>query len=71
MGLSRSCDSHVIPNRGESLAKVKGVVQQFDWTFTTDYSGTLLSTPEATLQVSSISWFLCHWWLVLPGGGDK
>lgn len=27
--------------RGESLEKVKGSVKPFDWTFTTDYPGTL------------------------------
>lgn len=27
--------------RGESLEKVKGSVKPFDWTFTTDYTGTL------------------------------
>ena len=38
-------------SRGESLAKAKGVVQPFDWTFTTDYSGTLVSHQNASIQV--------------------
>ena len=69
---SQSHDCQVTRStREESLAKVKGVVRPFDWTFSTDYSGTLLSQCEAScIQVSSeaaagagVS--------VLSGGGDQ
>jgi type 2A phosphatase activator TIP41 len=42
-------------SRGESLAKLKGVVKPFDWTFTTDYTGTLLSLPHTSIQVEETS----------------
>lgn len=35
------------------MVKVKGVVQPFDWTFTTDYTGTLISQSQAVIQVAT------------------
>jgi type 2A phosphatase activator TIP41 len=60
--------------RGESLGKVKGVVQPFDWTFTTDYRGTLLSGAGPAIQVLSLSLLspsLSPSGLLPPGGGDR
>ena len=37
--------------REDTLQKVREVVRPFDWTYTTDYSGTLLPVKQAQLQV--------------------
>ena len=37
--------------REDTLQKVREVVRPFDWTYTTDYSGTLLPAEQAQLQV--------------------
>ena len=48
IGLPASCKS-TLPISAAAMEEVKGFVKPYDWTFTTDYVGTL--SPGKTLQV--------------------
>ena len=45
--------------REDSMEKVKDIVQPFDWTFTTDYTGTLLTQQGAHIQVNTLTCSEC------------
>ena len=42
----------MVGGREDSLEKVKDAIRPFDWTYTTDYPGTLLAKQEAHIQVT-------------------
>ncbi|KAJ3001101.1 hypothetical protein HKX48_003057, partial [Thoreauomyces humboldtii] len=52
-GIKVACAAHWAKNNAEAAEKIKDVVKPYDWTYTTDYTGTLVagddggSAPEA------------------------
>ena len=42
------------------LSEVKGIVKPFDWTYTTDYKGTLFSEQHHKLEVRHVQCYAAH-----------
>lgn len=53
MLLKECTGRHLLPCRADS-EHIKEVVKPFDWTFTTDYKGTMFGKEGAKMHVSSV-----------------